>query len=53
MFDGMLDTPGGKIALCTVYGDRVVTADVPRDTTRIHIWANDGQEPDEVFIRVG
>ena len=52
IFEGVLDTPARKIAVCTVGGQPVLELNVGETRTRVKIWANDPVEPDEIDIFV-
>jgi hypothetical protein len=52
-FDGILETPGRKVAVWTVEWDKVLETRVPTARTRVRIWTNHPTEPDEVHIGVG
>ena len=51
-FDGVLDTPDRKIAVCSVLDDVIFELPVPAERTRVRIWANDASEPSEIYIVV-
>jgi hypothetical protein len=50
VFDGLLETPGLELAVCTVLNDVVLAATVPTQRTWVRIWANDRTEPSEIHI---
>ena len=52
LFDGVLKTPGRKIALQTVEGDGVLEVATAGDRTPIRIWANRKLGPDVVSIGI-
>ncbi len=52
IFEGRLKTPGRKIALETVEGDRVLEMSTPGTETRIRIWTNRQLAPDKVRVAV-
>ena len=52
VFDGELDTPGGRVAVCSVLDEVLLEVPVPFRRSRVRIWANDDQEPSELNIRV-
>jgi len=52
LFDGVLKTPGRKIALQTVEGDGVLEVATIGDRTPIRIWANRRLGPDVVSIGI-
>jgi hypothetical protein len=49
-FDGVLDTPGRKLAVCSVLNEVVFELAVAAELTRVRIWANDQVEPSEIYI---
>jgi len=49
-FDGVLDTPGRRLAVCSVLDEVVLEIAVATERTRIRIWANDQAEPNEIQI---
>jgi len=51
-FQGMLKTPGRKIAVRSVLGQTMLEAPVPQDQTKIRIWVNDPKEPDRVIVGI-
>lgn len=53
LFDGVLSTPGHKIALQTVEGDPVLEVATTGDITPIRIWTNRNWAPDVVVIGLG
>ena len=50
VFDGLLETPGLELAVCTVLDDVVLAATVPTQRTWVRVWANDQTEPSEIRI---
>jgi hypothetical protein len=50
MFDGVMDTPGRKVAVCSVLDEVVLELAVAGERTRVRIWANDQVEPSEIYI---
>jgi hypothetical protein len=52
-FDGLLETPSGKIVISTVEDDNILEADVPSVRTGIRIWANHPVEPDDIVVAWG
>jgi hypothetical protein len=50
VFDGVLDTPGLKLAVCSVLDEVVLELAVAAERTRVRIWANDQAEPSEIYI---
>jgi hypothetical protein len=53
VFEGVIEAPNGTLAVCTVTGESLISADVPRPRVRIQIWANDASEPDVIHVVVG
>jgi hypothetical protein len=49
-FDGVLDTPDRKLAVCSVLDEVVLEIAVATERTRIRIWTNDPAEPSEIQI---
>lgn len=49
-FDGVLDTPGRKVAVCSVFDEVVLELAVAAKRTRVRIWTNDHAEPSEIYI---
>jgi hypothetical protein len=52
VFDGVLDTPSRKLAVCSVFDDVVLEVVVATERTRVRIWVNDQVEPSAVSIVV-
>lgn len=52
-FDGVIDTPSGTVMVSTVEHDVILTHAVATPRTRVRIWLNRPQEPDEVLIGLG
>ena len=52
VFDGVLTTPTRKVSLCSVLDEALVALDVPAESTRVQIWANDDTEPDQIHVAV-
>ena len=52
VFDGTLQTPTRKLSLCSVLDETLITSDVPGETTRVQVWANDDSEPDLIHVLV-
>jgi hypothetical protein len=50
---GYIETPKGHIGVWTIAWEEILGMDVPTKLTRIRIWTNRLQEPDEVYIGVG
>ena len=51
-FEGSINTPSQKIAVCTVLGATLLEMSVPTLHTAIRVWANDPQEPDCIAIGI-
>ncbi len=51
-FDGVLETPGNRIAVCSVLDEVILENKVTTSRTRVRIWANDPMEPSEIHIVV-
>jgi hypothetical protein len=52
-FEGMLKTPGHKIALRTVEGDVVLEMPTAGPETLVRIWINRSWSPDRVHVAIG
>jgi len=52
IFDGMLDTPHRDVVVVTVEWQKLLDVQVPDARTRVRIWVNHLEEPDEVLIGV-
>lgn len=50
VFEGVLQTPRGLLAVCTVDLERVIETTVDAPSTRIRIQADDVAEPDRIVI---
>ena len=53
IFDGMIKTPTHRVVVSTVEDQEVVAAAVPSRETRIRVWTNKTDEPDEIVIAWG
>jgi len=51
-FDGVLETPGGTIAVLSSHDQVLLQIGVESARTRVQIWANDTSEPDRIDIWV-
>jgi len=51
IFDGVLETPARKLAVCTVLGAVVLETAVGAERTRVRIWVDDPAEPGELLVR--
>jgi hypothetical protein len=49
-FDGVLETPGRKVAVCSVLDEVLLEISVGTARTHVRIWANDPAEPSELRI---
>ncbi len=52
LFDGLLRTPNRTIALDTVEGDRVLDMQTRQTETRVRIWSNRVNQPDEIAVGI-
>lgn len=52
LYEGVILTPGRLVVICSVLGQRLLELPVPRESTKVRIWGNDGSEPDDVVIGV-
>ncbi len=52
-FDGTLDTPNHVVIVSTVDRQVVGEQPVPDTRTRVRLWINSPEEPDEVLIGLG
>lgn len=50
IFQGLLKTPGRKVAILQVPGTVVLEMKVPKDGTGIKVWANDLREPNQILV---
>lgn len=50
VFDGYLQTPSGRVAVRTVYGDVLLEAAAVVGSVRLTVWANHPVEPDRIFV---
>jgi hypothetical protein len=53
VFDGVLKTPGRKIAMESVWADPILDAPTAGIETRVRIWSNRSVFPDKVVIAYG
>lgn len=51
-FDGILQTPDYRIAVCSVLDDVILEIKVATCRTRVRMWANDSMEPSQIYIIV-
>jgi|ERR1043166_6206130 hypothetical protein len=49
-FDGVLETPSRRLAVCSVIEEVFLEADVMTERTRVRVSVNDPTEPREVYI---
>lgn len=52
VYDGVLDTPGGRLSVRSVLDEVLLECEVSGPRTRIQVWTNDRSEPDEIRIVV-
>lgn len=52
VFDGVLNTPSGKLSVCSVLDEVLLECDVSSCRSRVRVWANHSSEPDEIRIVV-
>ena len=52
-FSAVLDTPNRKVAVWTIEWQKLLTASVPTERTKISIWRNHPRWPTEVYIGIG
>lgn len=52
VFDGVLETPGARVVVCSVLGEIYLEMDVMFPQAKAQIWANDDGEPNEIDIRI-
>lgn len=50
VFDGVLETPGLTLAVCSVLDEVVLELAAATARTRVRIWANHESEPSEIDI---
>jgi hypothetical protein len=53
VYEGMLRTPKRRVVIRSVLGEHLLELPVLQEVTKIKIWANDAQEPDNVVVGVG
>jgi hypothetical protein len=53
IFDGVIKTPTSSVVVSTVEDEEVLAASVPSRETRIRVWTNRTNEPDDVVIGWG
>jgi hypothetical protein len=53
VYEGMLRTPKRRVIIRTVIGEHLLELPVLQELTKIRIWANDTNEPDNVIVGVG
>jgi hypothetical protein len=53
VFEGMLTTPGAKVALKTVEGEVILEMPTHGPKTFVRIWINRGWSPDKVHVGIG
>jgi hypothetical protein len=49
-FDGVLETPGRRIAVMSVTDEVLIQMPVESDQTRVRVWTNDDREPSDIDI---
>lgn len=52
-FDGMLNTPEHRVVLSDAELPEILSMEVPGKQTRVRIWTNHPDQPDEVVIALG
>lgn len=52
-FDGMLETPKRRVDVFDALMPEILTMEVPGVRTRVRIWTNHKNEPDDVVIALG
>jgi len=52
VFQGLLETPGRKVAVETSELDRLVAIDVENASTHIKVWVDDDSEPSSITIQL-
>ena len=53
VFDGVLKTLTNIVLVSTCEHETIIKAEVPSRETRVRIWTNRTQEPDEITIALG
>ena len=53
VFDGELRTPSRELSVCSVKNDKLLSARVDADRTRVRVFVNDLSEPDCVHVIFG
>ena len=51
-YEGTIDIAGPTIAICTVYGDTILTKTVDCRKSKVTIWVDDTVEPTEIEVHV-
>jgi hypothetical protein len=52
VYEGKIETPQGQLSIYTIAGEALLTIATRQPHTRIQIWANDEQEPNEIAILI-
>ena len=52
VFDGVIETPNRRVAVCSVLDDVILEIAVEGTRARVQVWASDELEPDEIDITV-
>lgn len=50
VFEGMIATPSGQVVVTTVLDETLLTAEVPRKSTRIRVWTDHPVWPRRVMV---
>lgn len=52
VFDGHIDTPSGRLSICSITDEPLIECEVAKSQTKVLIWVNDELEPDEIYVAV-
>ncbi len=52
VFEGALETPTGRLSVCSVVGEVLLEMPVASENTWVEMWVNDSSEPDAITIVV-
>jgi hypothetical protein len=51
-YEGMLRTPNHRVTMHSVFGQKLLEMPTQQEMTKLKIWINDPNEPDEVFFGI-
>lgn len=52
VYIGQLSTPSRTLSICAVSGEEYLRIDTNSFSPRVYVWANDANEPDEIYVQV-